>query len=61
MTPQDLKALRSRLGMTQKELAEAVGVWPATVARWEQGGRGIPEPVARLLIRIGAEKQTEPT
>jgi hypothetical protein len=28
-----------------------------TVAKWEAGDRGIPEPVARLLLRIRDDKK----
>ena len=38
----ELKALRSRLGMTQAALAQAVGVVPNTLARWERGELAIP-------------------
>ncbi len=33
----DVKALRTRLGISQGELARRLKVTPATVARWEQG------------------------
>lgn len=33
----EIKALRERLHLTQKALAQAVGVEPNTVARWERG------------------------
>ena len=38
----ELKSLRIRLGLTQAALAEAVGVVPNTLARWERGEIGIP-------------------
>ena len=47
----DIKALRERLGLTQTELAEAVGVHPNTVARWERGELGISAP---MMDRINA-------
>lgn len=37
MNADEVKALRNRLHMTQKKLAEAIGVQPNTVARWERG------------------------
>ena len=37
MNAGEVKALRNRLHLTQKKLAEAVGVQPNTVARWERG------------------------
>lgn len=49
MTPQDLKSLRSRLGLTQKELAEEMGVSERQAWRWESGESPIPKPVAKLL------------
>jgi transcriptional regulator with XRE-family HTH domain len=38
--------------MTQKELAEALGVASNTVARYERDETGIPEPVARLVMLL---------
>jgi transcriptional regulator with XRE-family HTH domain len=49
MTAEELKALRIRLGMTQEELAQKIGVARNTITRWEIGLRHIPEPVARLV------------
>ncbi len=49
MTPEQLKRIRARMNMTQKQLAGALGVWQETVARWEIGSRRIPEPMTRLL------------
>ena len=47
----DIKTLRERLGLTQAALAEAVGVHPNTVARWERGELGISAP---MMDRINA-------
>lgn len=47
-----LKKRRQALGMTQAELARALGVAPNTVARYERDESGIPEPVARLVMLI---------
>ena len=54
MTPQDLRALRQRLGLSQAAAAHLCGVSKRAVTSWEQppehdGARTIPEPVARLL------------
>ncbi len=37
MTGEEIKALRLRLGLTQTELGEAIGVYWGTVSRWEAG------------------------
>ena len=52
-----LRAIRQELGLTQAALAEAIGVRPNTVARWERGELGISEPTTRLVERIAAERK----
>jgi len=55
MTRHDVIALRRRLGWTQRQLAAALNVTVTTVARWEQGARGVT-PLAEtslgLLARV---------
>jgi DNA-binding transcriptional regulator YiaG len=58
----DVKRIRARLGLRQRELAEALGVHLVTVARWEVGTRRIPEPTARLIELIAkGVKAKKPT
>ena len=57
MTGPELRRLRKRLGLLQRELAVRVGVTPNTVARWERDEVGISEPVARLIRFLA---KTEP-
>ena len=52
MTGRALKKLRTQYGLTQTVLAEQVGVHWNTVAKWEQGVRNIPEPMAKLISFI---------
>ena len=49
MKATELYRLRKVLGMTQAELAKAVGVTPNGIALAERGERGISEPLARLV------------
>lgn len=42
---------RSRLGMSQSELAELMGVSPRTLQDWEQGRRK-PTGAAQTLLRV---------
>ena len=41
MTPDELKETRSRLGLTQTQLAQELGVTLNAVQRWEAGERPI--------------------
>jgi len=48
----ELRTIRKRLGKTQAQLAEAVGVATNTIARYERDEMKISEPVARLVRTI---------
>ena len=47
----DVKAIRSRLGMSQIEFANSFGFSASTLRNWEQGTRK-PETTARILLTI---------
>ena len=47
----DVKALRSRLQMTQAEFASTFGFSLGAVRNWEQGTRR-PEKAARILLAV---------
>jgi DNA-binding transcriptional regulator YiaG len=54
MTPDQLRAARDQLGLTQVELAKVLEVSQRAVEGWEQGTRNgrehaIPAPVAKLV------------
>ena len=57
MKGKELRSIRKRLGWTQAELAEALGVAENTVARWERDERAIAEPVARFIGSIAAKRK----
>jgi DNA-binding transcriptional regulator YiaG len=44
-----IRVMRRQLGMTQEELAQALGITVGTVSRWEKG-RFRPSRLARALI-----------
>jgi transcriptional regulator with XRE-family HTH domain len=50
MTGEQLFRFRSRLNLTQKDLAEKLGVAPNTVARWERNEMLIP-PYLELALK----------
>ena len=53
----DVKAIRGRLGMTQREFAVRVGFSVNTLRHWEQGRR-VPEgPTRAYLLVIDREPQ----
>ncbi len=51
--PDDIKAIRQRLGKSQVQFALLIGVSPATLRNWEQGRRS-PDGPARALLRVAA-------
>jgi len=53
MTPDELRAARQALGLTQKGLAERLGVSKDTYNRWEKGRQGFAFP---LILRLALEQ-----
>jgi len=51
-TAQGIKELREKLGMTQQELADKVGVDRVTVARWETEQKRPSQLARRQLARL---------
>ncbi len=47
----DVKALRGRLGLTQREFAQRFSFSTRSVQNWEQGRR-LPEGPARILLTV---------
>ncbi len=47
--PEDVKAVRAKLGANQALLARFLGVSVATLQKWEQGTRPVPTIAARYL------------
>jgi DNA-binding transcriptional regulator YiaG len=48
-TPEQVKELRLRLGKTQKEFAEMLGVHVVTIIRWEKGNFNPSKMALKLL------------
>jgi DNA-binding transcriptional regulator YiaG len=55
MTPDELRAIRAEMEVSQREFAELLGSDLRTYQRWEGGERSIPGP-AVLLARIRLQK-----
>jgi putative transcriptional regulator len=49
----DVKAIRSKLGVSQAEFAAMLGISVRTLENWEQGHR-TPKGPARVLLRVAA-------
>jgi putative transcriptional regulator len=47
----NIYAIRQRAGWTQEQFANALGIPPNTLRRWEQG-RKRPSGAARALLRL---------
>jgi transcriptional regulator with XRE-family HTH domain len=52
MTPQELRAAREAMGITQQELADKLGVGQGTISRWEAGERQPPPLLDLALERL---------
>lgn len=55
ITPEEIKATRERIGVSQTSFAAMLNVSPRTLQEWEQGRRQ-PTGPARSLLVIAAQK-----
>ena len=55
VTGDEVRRLRKRLGLTQAQFAQKVGVAQNSVARWERGEMAIRESAARLMRLLANE------
>ena len=55
MEKQDLTKWRKKFGLTQKQLADFLGVKNMTVYRWESGMRAIPSMLPWALKGLESE------
>ncbi len=53
LQPEDIRAIRLRIGKSQPEFALMIGVSVATLRNWEQGRR-TPEGPAMALLMVAA-------
>ena len=51
-TPQEIKEIRGKLGITQKELADEIGVSKRTVESWESGKRSPSNTACRIIEMV---------
>lgn len=59
MTAYDIRTFRTRWGLSQRDLANLLGVGYRTVQRWEEGTQDIPGPVP-LTLRLIDERGALP-
>lgn len=55
MTPEEFAKLQARLGLTNRAMAERLGVDERSVERYRQGTRQIRGPALVLLRQMAAE------
>lgn len=56
MTPQELRAIRERLGLTQTQLADALGVAMNSIWRMENDRQAITERTAKQVRALERER-----
>ncbi|ABA59191.1 transcriptional regulator, XRE family [Nitrosococcus oceani ATCC 19707] len=54
-SPVDVKAVRKKVGMSQREFAASFGISLGTLRHWEQGDRQ-PHGPARVLLKVVAKE-----
>jgi len=52
MTGPEITALRESLGLSQIELAERLGMHPASVCRWEAGKQHPTRRAVKQILRL---------
>ncbi len=57
LSPDEIRAIRERLGWTQAQLEQALGVGPKTVVRWERGTVRQSRAADRLLRVLAAHPE----
>ncbi len=55
LTPPDIKAIRTKIGMTQAEFAASFGISLGTLRHWERGDR-TPHGPALVLLNVVAKE-----
>lgn len=58
LLPEELKFVRTEMGLTQSELAERIKKDHQTIGRWERGENPV-DPTAEMLVRILAFEHLE--
>lgn len=58
MKPEELKKIREDLGLTQKDLAEALGTAQARLSEWERGTAQISAAYVSQIRRLVADRET---
>jgi len=56
MTPEEFRALRKHLNLSQERFARLLGVSFSTVSRWENGSRVISDIAAQGILSAVAEE-----
>jgi DNA-binding transcriptional regulator YiaG len=60
VTPNRIKALRKRLGLTQQQLADMIAATQVTVARWETGSNEPKGAYVKALQELANKAKTKP-
>lgn len=57
MTAEEIRALRKALGLTQRQLADKVGVHESAVSQWERGARKPGKWSLHQLSRLAKKRR----
>ena len=59
MAPEDIRALRARLGYSQDQLSDLLGCGKKSLSRWENG-REFPSQLVNTLLRLLDDNKVTP-
>jgi len=59
MTPAEIRAWRSRLGLNQRQAAEALDVTDRAIRQWERGDYAPSKPTVRLMQALEREREAD--
>jgi len=59
MTPDEIRAWRRRLGLNQRQAAEALDVTDRAIRQWERGDTVPSKPTVRLMQAVERKREAD--
>jgi transcriptional regulator with XRE-family HTH domain len=56
MTTNNIQKIRERLGLSQRDFADMIGVWQSAISHYENERNNVSPDVARRMIDVAAKR-----